>query len=476
MRRIKNLAMATAGMLAVLFVCAAHAQETTTMRLFDEVVFYDGYLVKDNPDKDLFAEDGILRNYTYLYAVKLTDEQLNAFGSEVTMNVWIRACCDNYDRIGNINLALIPKDSLTYDPLFNMERRIELGRFITPFMDKNKQPDTVPFTYRMDYVSYIFRDAALREQYNYWVEFELFGVPYAANTQIAGCEGRNDVFFGTLDFVTSASALGPTEENVLAPIVMKKPEYIGNNLNNYNEQATDQLGETVKTYTFEVPEDVADGQIVLITSSHGANAGGEEYNRRWHYIYVDDELELTYKPGRTSCEPFRKYNTQMNGIYHGVNHGSIFRPDYTMSDEEWQSFSNWCPGDVIDNRVIPLGPLKAGTHTVRVSVPEAEFVDQEGDIRVSMFFQGLKEGQLPDGISAVHAAQQPLVRILSHGSTFTAQSEEDILSIEVYDLQGKRLYSKVGDAPVDLSAQPSGIYLMHVELANGIIATHKVAR
>ena len=59
-----------------------------------------------------------------------------------------------------------------------------------------------------------------------------------------------------------------------------------------------------------------------------------------------------------------------------------------MSDEEWQSFSNWCPGDVIDNRIIRLGAMKAGEHSVKISVPEAVFPEQQGDIPVSMFFQG----------------------------------------------------------------------------------------
>ena len=70
------------------------------------------------------------------------------------------------------------------------------------------------------------------------------------------------------------------------------------------------LGKTQKKYTFEVPEDVTDGQIVLITSNHGANAGGEEYNRRIHEVRFQDENVLRYTPRpRQLREPFRKYNT-----------------------------------------------------------------------------------------------------------------------------------------------------------------------
>lgn len=454
------------GLVAICASAWSQTADTLRMRLYDEVVFYDGYQVRNNPDKDLVHQDGILRNYTYLYSKKLTDEQLDAFGEHVRMNVWVKACCDNYDRIGNINLALIPKDSVEYDALLHMDTRIELGRFITPFMDKNRQPDVVPYTYEVDYLSLVFHDKALRAKYNFWVEFELFGVPYAANQLIAGCAGRNDVFFGSLEFVTTAPALPDTDRDVLVPIVMKMPEYMGGtNLNNYHANCTDTIGKTVKTYSFEVPADVEDAQLVLVTSNHGANEGGEEYNRRWHYVYVDDELVLTYKPGRTSCEPFRKYNTQQNGIY-----GYFWK-----TDTEWQSFSNWCPGDVIDNRIIRLGAFEAGTHRVRISVPEAEFVDRQGFIPVSIFFQGLTEGTLPVPIEAVPAGtERPDWQVRVANGWLTVESAETVLSVEMNDVQGRCFYRAADCRPIGVSAFPAGLYLVHVELADGLIRTRKL--
>lgn len=441
-------------------------QDTVKMRLFDETVFYDGYLVNNNPDKELFEQDGILRNYTYLYSKKLTDEQLDSFGEFVRMNVWIKACCDNYDRIGNINLALIPKELKEYDALKFTDSRIELGRFITPFMNKNKQPDVVPYSFQTDYLSYIFRDRNLREKYAFWVEFELFGIPYAANQQVAGCEGRNDVFFASLEFSTW-NPLPQTDKNILVPIVMKMPEYMGGvNLNNYHENCTDTIGKTVKTYMFDVPTDVEDSQLVLVTSNHGANQGGEEYNRRWHYVYVDDELVLTYKPGRTSCEPFRKYNTQGNGIY------GYFK----KSDEVWQSFSNWCPGDVIDNRVINLGAMKAGKHRVRISVPEAEFKDKQGFIPVSMFFQGLTEGRLPVGMEQLFVGEAGLPELSWTADGLTITASEPIVGVEIYDLQGNCLRRVAGGGPIAFSAYPSGMYLVHVELTGDIVYTMKLLK
>lgn len=449
------------GLAAFLSSTSAAAEQTLTF--FDDVVFYDGY------NETIFGadeNDGVLRHRNSLYAVKMTDEQLDAFGTTVEMNVTIRALCDNYDRIGNINLAFVPKGQETYTTDGEGVERIELGRFITPFMNYHKLPSRVPYTYQTDYLSHLFHDSAMREKYDYWLEFELFGIPYAANEQIQGCAGRNDVFAGTLSFTTSEPPADNDDNDVIIPIVMKKPEYIGNNLNNYNEAATDEIGKTEKTYTFTLESDVNDGQLVLITSNHGANDNGEEYNRRWHYVYVDDELVLTYKPGRESCEPFRRYNTQANGIYGNIK----------MSDEEWQSFSNWCPGDVIDNRIINLGAFKAGEHKVKISVPEAVFPQQQGDIPVSLFFQGLKTGEFNDnaGIDAPVRKQQ--VTLTRNGDTIEINSDEDIMEVEIYSIAGTCLYRAFdGNRAVSLAGLEKGVYLLNVYLANDVIATHKIA-
>ena len=447
-------------------VCTGLKAQTNgrdTVTVFDAVRFYDGYLVEKNPEDTTL--DGILRHRTSLYAIKLTDEQLAQIGDSLEMHVRVQACCDNYDRIGNVNIAFVPKGQATYKP--DEVQRIEIGRFITPFMNKNKKPDTVPYEYKVPYLSYIFRDSELRAQYDIWVELEIFGVPYAANQQIKGCADRSDVFLGTLKFSTINENRGVmTDKDVLVPIVIKNPEYIAHNLNNYDERATDEIGKTIKTYTFTVPKDVADGQLVVVTSNHGANEGGEEYNRRWHYIYYDggEEPVMVYKPGRNSCEPFRKYNTCPNGIY------GYFK----KSDETWQSFSNWCPGDVIDNRIIDLGEVKAGTHTVCISVPDAKFVGKQGDIPVSIFFQGLTEGILNniEGVSVEES--KPFVTITKTGKTLVVGSSEGIVSIELRDLQGKLVRQTECDKTINCSGCASGIYLVSVELMNGIIETHKV--
>jgi hypothetical protein len=155
------------------------------------------------------------------------------------------------------------------------------------------------------------------------------------------------------------------------------PLEINSSFNDYEPGASDAIGQTQRTITVDVEADSPNAQLVLITSNHGANQGGEEYIRRLHTVLWDGETELVYMPGRETCEPFRQYNTQANGIY-----GSSAR-----SSEEWQSFSNWCPGDVIDTRIIPLGAVSAGTHEFVIRVPAARFVGDQGNFPLSLYMQ-----------------------------------------------------------------------------------------
>lgn len=338
--------------------------EPVVMTMIDEAIYYDGYA----PLVDEPVPEGLVRLANFRYATRFTDEHRAMLQSTLTIGVIVGARCDNYDRIGNVNLALAPKGAETYDPA--MVDRIELARFITPFMDMNDSPMTVPYEWVASDVLPILADETLAADYDLWLELDIFGVPYAANDEIQGCADRNDTQAGTLLLYTDSTAPAPVFD-VLVPLAISQP------FNNYAEDASDEIGTTRKTISFELEADAEDAQLVLITSNHGANAGGEEYIRRDHFVYVDGEMVLQYKPGRTSCEPFRHYNTQANGIY-GPS---------AMTDEEWQSFSNWCPGDIIDRRIIPLGPTSAGTHEFVIDVPDAMFADMQGDFPFSLYLQ-----------------------------------------------------------------------------------------
>lgn len=338
--------------------------EPEVLVLMEDVVFYDGYAgTVDEP-----VPEGVLRHSNSLHAIQFTDEQLAAIQSTLKIGVIVGALCDNYDRIGSVHLALVPKGAKTYVPA--EVQRLELARFITPFMNMNKDPKTVPYQWDADNVVPILKDEQLRADYDLWFELMIFGVPYAANTEVPGCADRNDTQLGSLLLFTDSTRATP-DLNVLLPLAIGQP------FNNYAEGASDMIGTTRKTLEFTLPADTEAAQLVLITSNHGANEGGEEYIRREHYVYVDGAMVLQYKPGRTSCEPFRPYNTQGNGIY----------GQFARTDEEWQSFSNWCPGDVIDTRIVELGAVKAGAHEFVIDVPDATFAGGQGDFPFSLYVQ-----------------------------------------------------------------------------------------
>ncbi len=353
-----------------------------TVSVFNNVPFYSMYHylgAGETLPPEAYSEipAGAIRMHAYerdIISRKLTDAEISSIGSQLTMNVTLIAACDNYDRIAGVNLALVPKGSTTYEWGQTDVKRIEIGRFITPFMNKNVSPTEVPYTYRIDNIAKILHDSALMATYDAWIEFRADGYSAAAQTQVAGCADRTDVFRGTLELVSEGTA--QTANSFLLPLSYRQ------NLNNYS--ATDVPGETTRIVSFDLSEPVENVTLHFINSNHGSNSGGEEYVRRNHFIYLDDQLIYDYKPGGNTCEPFRQYNTQGNGIY-----GTTVK---TLRN--WLSWNNWCPGDAIPNREINLGNLSAGTHTIKIDVPDAVFTGGQGYFPISMYLQNSKNGQV----------------------------------------------------------------------------------
>ncbi|SEQ80244.1 peptide-N-glycosidase F-related protein [Epilithonimonas lactis] len=372
----KKLLFAVAGLLTNSLLLAQNVS------VFNDVPFYSMYHYLGEgqtmpPEAFSQIPAGAIRLHAYeqdIISRKLTETEIASIGSSVNMNITLKAACDNYDRIAGVNLVLVPKGSTTYTFDQADIKRIEIGRFITPFMNKNAAITEVPYTYKVDNISNILHDSALSSTYDFWIEFRADGYSAAANTQVAGCADRTDVFRGNLEFVTSGSVT-PTQ-NFLLPLSYRK------DLNNYN--ATDVPGQTTRIVTFNLDQPVANASLHLITSNHGSNTGGEEYVKREHYVYIDDQLVNQYIPGGKNCEDYRKYNTQSNGIY-GTSAKTL---------RGWISWNNWCPGDVIPNRNINLGNLSAGTHTIKIDVPTAIFTGQQGYFPISMYIQNQSNGEV----------------------------------------------------------------------------------
>jgi hypothetical protein len=438
------------------------AQTTTTISVLNGVLYYDGYAATVATPA---PPAGVVRHRNDLYARQLTAAELQSIGTQLTMKVTVAAACDNYDRIGNVNLALVPKGATTYTPA-NVPH-IELGRYITPFMDKNKTPSSLSYTYDISNVAALLKETSLAATYDFWVELQLFGVPYAANTEIVGCAGRSDVFYGSLDFITNAAAPAQSGTNVLLPLLFQA------SLNNYQAAATDTLGKTTRTLKFTTSTNLTDAALFLITSNHGANSGGEEYNRRVHYVYVDNVLKLSYTPGRTSCEPFRQYNTQANGIY-GLS---------PRTDATWQSFSNWCPGDKIDIRRISLGALPAGTHSFRIRVPAATFVGGQGDIPTSLYFQGKTSGVLTavagsrGATGAFFLYPNPSAGLVTVANPAGVSVQEVVVRNALGQVMHRATGSTAPQFTLSLGSLAAGTYVAEIYTAEGVATrTFQVAR
>lgn len=452
---MKKITLLTLCCLFCFSVFKTAAQDTYSLTVFDEILFYDGYA-------ETVAEpvpDGVIRHSNSLYAKKLTEDQLAQFGNTLTLNVTIKASCDNYDRIGNINLAFVPKNSTSYVP--SEVTRLEIGRYITPFMDMNEQPDEVPYIYTIDNVAQIFKDEALLAEYDFWVELELFGVPYAANQQIAGCDGRNDVFYGTLEFVSGNNPQITYSNNLVVPLSFKYE------LRDYTLNGTDELGETVRTVNFTLDQPLPNAKLYLITSSHGANSGGEEYVRRWHYIYVDGTEVLSYRPGGVSCVPYSIYNTQGNCIYTNCNTGVPLAD----TNSAW-SWNNWCPGDKIPIRVVDLGTLAAGDHSFKIDVPAAVFNGDQGMIPMSAYIQGNDQVLDADDFSTSQISVVPnpvsdIATIVTNGVAITHYS--------VVSITGQELLSGTAST-IDMNGLATGVYVVKAQLDNNRSVIRKIVK
>ena len=470
------LAMATGN--TVMAQSFSDGGDSLSFRYFDRVIFHDVYAGTVSEEAWPVPE-GMLRLNNSRYARPMDKAELAQMGDTLRLDVLLEPLCDNYDRIANVSLTLQPKGTTYYndvdagylgrlgstDPDIS---RIEIGRFITPFMDKNKTPDKVPYTWDVSWLAPMFHDQALLDTTDIWIELTVEGVPYAANTQVSGCGGRNDVFMASATLVSNRRT-PQTEEAAQQEHCIVQPFVYQRYLNSYNAIHTDEQGTTTAHYTMHVDEPLTDAMFLFVNSNHGANSGGEEYERRIHYVFVNEWMAMVYRPGRQSCEPFRQYNTQSNGIYGGR----------AKTDEEWQSFSNWCPGDRIDNRIIHLGALEPGDYDFRMLVPDAVFNGGEGYFPFSLTFFGLKEGHFGgiDGLEfAQGTAQKGSMQLERDGDEVMLKGDgsDRVERWHLMNMQGQRLMVQPGRVPaINMGNRQPGVYVIVTEMEDGSIEVYK---
>lgn len=438
-----------------------------TLNLFNKAVFYGMYegTVQDKP-----VPEGAIRHRNYSYAKMLTQDQLDSFGNTLKMTVVLNPLCDNYDRIGNVNMVLVPKAQTSYDYQATDIKRFEIGRFITPFMRLTvTNPNAVPYEYELNHLTNVFHDESITADYNVWIEFEVYGYQGGpgqggAAVEVPGCAGRNDVYMGSLTFESSNSPnLIYGDDHVIIPLSHKYE------LKNYTPDGTDEIDKTVKTIKFTLAEAVPNAKLHLITSNHGSGTNGEEYVRREHFVYMDGNQVANYTPGGVSCVPFRQYNTQTNCIYNiCTQFGSSPRPD---TDAAW-SWNNWCPGDKIPNRVIDLGSLAAGEHSFKIEVPSAEFFNNEGYFPMSAYVESTTTtlGTKKFDLNKVDVYPNPVTDV-----ALIQAPDMQIKNVTVINTVGQTVFTGATDK-INMSQLQSGIYIVRVEFDNNQVAVKKIIK
>lgn len=447
----------TLSLFTAMFAHKAAAQ--TTVEVYDNAVFYGMYQgTVDTP-----VPTGAVRHNNTSYGIKLTEEQIASFGSTLTLNIQAASLCDNYDRIGNANLAFVPKGATSY--VYNQVDRIEMGRFITPFMLPDGSLE-VPYTYNVTNLLDIFKNPELSAAYDFWIELEIAGYQGgvgqggAAEMYPQICSGRDDVYRGSLQFVTDGTYVPKNTYFKKLSYKFELKNYV--QATDSNNQGTDVLGTTVRTIAFDVPQTVNSAKYYFINSNHGSGTNGEEYVRRRHYVYLDDVQKLTYIPGGKSCEPYRQYNTQGNGIY-GASPQTL---------GYWTSFNNWCPGDAVPIRVVELGTLAAGSHNFKVTVPTAQFYGGQGYFPMSVYVQGEYATAGTDTFVKTNVAITP--NPVNTIATITTNGEP-VRSYTVVNTLGQQVAAGNGNS-IDMTQLQSGIYVVKASLANGQVTSSKVVK
>lgn len=434
------------------------AAAQTTISLYEDAVFYSMYEgVVSQP-----LPEGAQRNSNSSYGIKLTDDQIASLGSSLTLNVRAASLCDDYDRIGNVNLAFVPKGATSY--VYNQVQRLEVGRFITPFMVPDGTTE-VPYTYDITQLLDVFKNTELSTTYDFWIEFEIYG--YQGSPTQGGavadypsiCTGRNDVYRGTLELVTNGT-------------YVPKDTYFENlsfkyELKNYTLNGTDELGETVRSIGFNVDRKITNAMYYVITSNHGSGTNGEEYVRRQHNVYLDDVLKLQYTPGGVSCVPYRQYNTQPNCIY--INCSTGFYRANTAAAWSW---NNWCPGNKIPTRTADLGSLAAGDHTYKIDVPDAVFYGGDGYFPMSVYVMGTYETAGVDGFTKTSVSLTP--NPVQDIATINTDGEI-VSSFAVVNTLGQQVAAGTGNS-IDMTQLQAGVYIVKTNLANGQTSSAKVIK
>jgi len=108
--------------------------------------------------------------------------------------------------------------------------------------------------------------------------------------------------------------------------------------------------------SFTLTKDLKDAKLRYITTGHGGWGNGDEFVPKKNTIWLDEKEIFAFTPWRQDCGSYRLSNPASGNFESGLSSSDLSR-------------SNWCPGTVTNPNWISLGDLKAGTHTIKVTIP-----------------------------------------------------------------------------------------------------------
>lgn len=122
------------------------------------------------------------------------------------------------------------------------------------------------------------------------------------------------------------------------------------------EYATMFSSEKGLEVSFTLAKDLKDVKLRYITTGHGGWGNGDEFVPKKNTIWLDDKEAFAFTPWRQDCGSYRLSNPASGNFESGLSSSDLSR-------------SNWCPGTVTNPNWISLGDLKAGAHTIKVTIP-----------------------------------------------------------------------------------------------------------
>jgi hypothetical protein len=356
--------------------------------VFDQENLHFDMAFKENPAK---ADDGLLRldaGRVLVKKVKLPKYQLQ---SKVTVNVTLTSNGDPWDKSGSLfvipktsNLTLVDfetgkfdlktlnqkfpvvstyaKDTLLHEP------NVELLRFMTPFgvghftndeRVKDRKPVYIPkWEDNVNWSQDITHLLPLLEDEVY------IGVFVDTWTK----EGYNITV--SLDFDESDIPNHVKKQQGIIPLV---------NTSKYasDQRLYDEFSRSDLEVSFEMLSTAKNAKLYYITTGHGGHSGGDEFVQKENRISLDDATIKSFIPWRDDCASFRRFNPtsgtwKANQFYNDVD-------DCEKIASSDLSRSNWCPGSDIQPEIIPLTNITKGTHTLTISIPNAQEAKQNED-------------------------------------------------------------------------------------------------